>query len=79
MREQPRAGVASRRNAEKLIAEGRVALDGEVITSPETKVAPGQTLFTLVDLGELELAAAIPARPASSMRSCRRRKCLTCG
>jgi len=39
-----RAGVASRRNAEKLIAEGRVALDGEVITSPATKVAPGQRL-----------------------------------
>lgn len=35
-----RAGVCSRRDAERLIAEGRVALDGEVLTSPAIAVGP---------------------------------------
>jgi 23S rRNA pseudouridine2605 synthase len=33
-----RAGVCSRRDAERLIAEGRVAVDGEVLTSPALNV-----------------------------------------
>ncbi len=33
-----RAGVCSRRDAEKLIAEGRVGLNGEKVTTPATKV-----------------------------------------
>ena len=33
-----RAGVASRRDAEKLIAEGRVTLNGEPVTTPAIKV-----------------------------------------
>ena len=33
-----RAGVCSRRDAEKLIAEGRVTLNGETVTTPATKV-----------------------------------------
>ena len=33
-----RAGVCSRRDAEKLIAEGRVALDGETVTTPAIRV-----------------------------------------
>ena len=33
-----RAGVCSRRDAEKLIAEGRVALDGETVTTPATRI-----------------------------------------
>ena len=33
-----RAGVCSRRDAEKLIAEGRVSLNGEKVTTPATKV-----------------------------------------
>jgi 23S rRNA pseudouridine2605 synthase len=33
-----RAGVCSRRDAEKMIAEGRVAVDGEVLTSPARNV-----------------------------------------
>ncbi|MEM1102846.1 MAG: pseudouridine synthase [Pseudomonadota bacterium] len=36
-----RAGVCSRRAAERLIAEGRVSVDGEVLTSPAFKVGPG--------------------------------------
>jgi 23S rRNA pseudouridine2605 synthase len=34
-----RAGVCSRRDAEKLIAEGRVTLNGEPVTTPATKIA----------------------------------------
>lgn len=36
-----RAGVASRRDAEKLIAEGRVKLGGKVVETPATFVGPG--------------------------------------
>jgi 23S rRNA pseudouridine2605 synthase len=35
------AGIASRRAAEALIAEGRVAVDGEVVTDPARDVAQG--------------------------------------
>ena len=35
-----RAGIASRREAERMIAEGRVALDGEALTTPAT-ILPG--------------------------------------
>ncbi|MGD0192379.1 MAG: pseudouridine synthase [Rhizomicrobium sp.] len=37
-----RAGVCSRRDAEKMVAEGRVTLDGTKITSPGTRVEHGQ-------------------------------------
>lgn len=36
-----RAGVASRREAERLITEGRVSVDGTVITELGTRVVPG--------------------------------------
>jgi len=36
-----RAGVASRRDAEKMIAEGKVALNGEKVSHPATFVTPG--------------------------------------
>ena len=39
-----RAGVASRRDVEKLIAEGRVKLNGEVLTTPAVKVGAGDVL-----------------------------------
>jgi len=39
-----RAGVASRRRAEELIAEGRVKVNGQVIQEPGTKVEPGKDL-----------------------------------
>src|SRR5258706_14923054 len=35
-----RAGICSRRDAEKLIADGRVALGGEKVTSPALNVSP---------------------------------------
>ena len=39
-----RAGVASRREVERLIAEGRVALNGEVLTTPAVRVGPRDIL-----------------------------------
>jgi len=39
-----RAGICSRRDAEKLIAEGRVKLDGETVTTPATKVHENQVV-----------------------------------
>ncbi len=36
-----RAGVASRREAEKLIEQGIVTVDGEILTTPAFKVLPG--------------------------------------
>jgi 23S rRNA pseudouridine2605 synthase len=39
-----RAGIASRREVERLIAAGRVSLNGAVLTTPAVKVAPGDLL-----------------------------------
>jgi 23S rRNA pseudouridine2605 synthase len=39
-----RAGVCSRRDAEKLIAEGRVMIDGEVIKTPAIRVTENQVV-----------------------------------
>ena len=36
-----RAGVASRRDAERMIAEGRISLNGAPVTHPATFVSPG--------------------------------------
>ncbi|MCW3473320.1 pseudouridine synthase [Limobrevibacterium gyesilva] len=50
-----RAGVASRRDAEKLIGEGRVKLNNTVVTHPATFVAAGDLVVvngTLVDAPE---------------------------
>jgi 23S rRNA pseudouridine2605 synthase len=39
-----RAGVASRRDIERLISEGRVALNGQMLTTPAVKVGPNDIL-----------------------------------
>jgi len=39
-----RAGVCSRRDAERLIAEGRVSLNGKVLDTPATKVGPSDRI-----------------------------------
>lgn len=39
-----RAGVASRRDAERMIAEGRVSVNGRVIESPALNVGPGDKI-----------------------------------
>ncbi len=40
-----RAGICSRRDAERLIAEGRVSVDGRRIDSPALNVSPGQSVL----------------------------------
>ena len=40
-----RAGLCSRRDAERWIAEGRVAVNGEVLKSPARDVAPEDTVI----------------------------------
>lgn len=40
-----RAGVCSRRDAERLIAEGRVAVDGKTIRTPALNVTDAQTIM----------------------------------
>jgi 23S rRNA pseudouridine2605 synthase len=39
-----RAGICSRRDAEKLVAERRVTIDGETVTSPATRVSSTQAV-----------------------------------
>ncbi|HEX5726118.1 MAG TPA: pseudouridine synthase, partial [Longimicrobiaceae bacterium] len=52
-----RAGVASRRHSEELIAQGRVEVNGAVVTTPGTKVRPGRDRVAVdgrtVDLGKV--------------------------
>jgi 23S rRNA pseudouridine2604 synthase len=50
------SGVCSRREAEALIAEGLVSIDGETVADPGRKILPGQTLV-LADKAEHQLGA----------------------
>jgi 23S rRNA pseudouridine2604 synthase len=51
-------GVCSRREAEALIGEGLVSIDGETVEDAGRKILPGQTL-TLADRAERKLASAL--------------------
>ena len=53
-----RAGVCSRRDAEKLIAEGRVKLNGKVLDTPAVKVSGGDK----VSVDNRPIGAAEPSR-----------------
>jgi 23S rRNA pseudouridine2605 synthase len=53
-----RAGVASRRDVERLIAAGRVALNGQVLTTPAVKVEAGD----VVTVDGAPVSDAEPAR-----------------
>ncbi len=53
-----RAGVASRREVERLIADGRVRLNGEVLATPAVKVGPADA----VTVDGAPVAAAEPTR-----------------
>ncbi len=53
-----RAGVASRRDAERMITEGRVAVNGKVIDSPALNVTPRDR----ITVDGKPIAAAEPAR-----------------
>jgi 23S rRNA pseudouridine2604 synthase len=50
------SGVCSRREAEALIAEGLVSIDGQTVSDPGRKILPGQTLV-LADKAERKLDA----------------------
>lgn len=50
------SGVCSRREAEALIAQGLVSIDGEVVSDPGRKILPGQTLV-LADQAQARLGA----------------------
>src|SRR5262249_34162485 len=50
------AGVCSRREAEALIADGLVSIDGQRVDDVGRKIAPGQTL-TLTERGARQLGA----------------------
>jgi len=52
------AGLSSRREADALIADGLVSIDGEVVTDAGRKIAPGQTL-TLSKRATEALAAGV--------------------
>jgi 23S rRNA pseudouridine2604 synthase len=52
------SGVCSRREADALIAEGLVSIDGEVVTDAGRRIEPGQTL-TLADRAEAALASGV--------------------
>ena len=52
------SGVCSRREAEALIAEGLVSIDGEPVADPGRKIAPGQTLV-LADRAQAQLGSAL--------------------
>ena len=52
------SGVCSRREAEALIAQGMVAIDGETVADAGRKIEPGQTL-TLADAAEIRLEGAL--------------------
>ena len=51
-------GVCSRREAEGLIADGLVSIDGETVRDPGRKIEPGQTL-TLDQRAQATLAAGV--------------------
>ena len=51
-------GVCSRREAEALIAQGLVRIEGEVVADAGRKIEPGQTL-TLSDAAETELSSGV--------------------
>ncbi len=53
-----RSGLCSRRDAEKLIAEGRVKLDGETVTSPALNVGE----HNVIQVDDKPLAERQPAR-----------------
>jgi len=53
-----RAGICSRRDAEKLIAEGRVALNGQRVTSPALNVEAD----ALITVDGKALPAAVPTK-----------------
>ena len=57
------SGVCSRREAEALIAEGRISIDGQTVTDPGRKIAFGQTLTLDDELGAKARFSAVIHKP----------------
>ena len=53
-----RSGVCSRRDAEKLIADGRVTVDGKILASPAINVTPDQ----IIEVDDKRIQAAEESR-----------------
>jgi hypothetical protein len=51
------AGVASRRNCIDLVKQGRVRVNGAIITDPATRVEPAADVLEVAGKGRLQLAA----------------------
>ncbi len=61
------AGMCSRRDAEAMIAEGKVKLDGQTVTTPATFIQPGQSLKVngkVVDYEKAETRLWLYHKPA---------------
>lgn len=77
-----RAGVASRRASEQLIVQGRVAVNGSVVTELGTKVNPDTDIVTLdgdtVTLSEDQCVLMLhkPAGYLTAMKEDRGRRCV---
>src|ERR1700761_1879019 len=76
------AGIASRRAAEKLILDGRVEVDGQVVTELGTRVDPDASLIRVdgariaVDDSQVYLALNKPVGMHSTMSDDRGRPCI---
>jgi 23S rRNA pseudouridine2605 synthase len=76
------AGVASRRNAEKLIMDGRVEVDGQVVTEMGTRVDPDASVIRVdgarivVDDSQVYFALNKPLGMLSTMSDDRGRPCI---
>ena len=57
------SGVCSRREAEALIADGRVSIDGEPVEDAGRKILPGQTLTLADRAGERSAFTAVIHKP----------------
>ena len=77
-----RAGVASRRASEQLIVQGRVAVNGSVVTELGTKVNPDTDIVTVdgdtVTLSEDQCVLMLhkPAGYLTAMKEDRGRRCV---
>ncbi|MFZ5724712.1 MAG: efflux RND transporter periplasmic adaptor subunit [Pseudomonadota bacterium] len=60
--------IARRALADTEVRAPIAGIVAERFVQPGTRIAPGQSLLTLVDLAELELAAAIPARDVPQVK-----------
>ena len=58
-----RAGVASRRDAERMIVEGRVAVNGKAVTSPALDITPADRVT--VDGKPIDAPQPAPVNSAS--------------